>query len=165
MRSNKPRRTAFAAALAAAALLGACSDNNGPDDHEEPAVTSMVIDVNGVDHTVTLAGGGFTPATATLDGTTAELVATFLDASGEPDPAVLEHADDFELSVAGNASGGALPAGVSFTRSAPFEGTLTLPAGESVTIFFGLYHTGEEHDDFGPYPLQIAAPGAAATAQ
>lgn len=159
MRHAKPRYTVLAAALAAT-MLGACSDNSGPDDHEEPEVTAMVVEVDGVEHTVTLAGGGFTPATATLDGTTAALVATFLNAEGELDPAVLEHAEDFELSVAGSASGGALPAGVTFTRTEPFEGTLTVPAGETVTVFFGLYHIEEEHDDFGPYPLQITAPGA-----
>lgn len=142
----------FAAVIAALALA-ACSDSTDPGD-PEPEVAEMVVTIDGTAYTA--GASGFGAQIASVGGDAVAVSAAFLNDEGDPDPAVT--GADFQLSVAGNADGGPLPAGVTFTRTGAFTGTLTVPEGETATIFLGLFHVEEEHDDFGPFPLSVERP-------
>jgi hypothetical protein len=145
------RRALTLTAVLAVAGVGACTDDapNQPID-----VQSMQVTVGGTLVTAR-AAGGFT-AGVTVSGPDVAISAQFLNSAGQPDPAV--DGSRFELSVAGSASGGPLPAGVSFERSNAFAGTLRgLPSG-TTTVYLGLFDKNTLTDEFGPFPLVITRP-------
>jgi hypothetical protein len=155
------RLTASTMLLASALLSGALAGCNSSTDAGglEPDVSRMVITVGdvgspGKDFPATDATNGFAGATADVPLGLVHVSASFFRANGTRESNVTE--GDFQLRAASSASGQPLPAGISFERSGAFSGSVTgLAEGQTVTIYFSLYHVSQEHTDFGPYPLNF----------
>lgn len=140
-------RLAVALAIALTASLAACNDSTAPEEEEEPEVASMRLTFgNGT--TLTVTGAGATPSVRIPVGATT-VAAQFLRADGSADPVVT--ATTFRLEVAG------LAGGVTFARSGAFGGTLnaTTATSTNIPITFSLFHIEEQHDDFGPFTVNV----------
>ncbi len=139
------RRFAAVAALALALVAGACKDSAGLDDHE-PEVETMRISVTG-GSVVTVSATGVVTGTLSIPaGTASAITVEFLDAAGQPD----DHVDGTEFQVSVTPA-----AGVTFARTGPFAGTLTGAAAGVVAVQFGLLHIEENHNDFGPFTVNV----------
>ncbi len=137
--------------------LGACDAGQTDPVDQEPEVATMIVNVNsGIDFTAT--ANGFQLQTLSIDNAGFTInSAEFLDANGDPETVI--DIEDFRLAVAGDADGGPLPAGVIFTRSGPFSGSVAgIAEGQTVQVYFSLYHIIEEHEDFGPVALTVFRP-------
>lgn len=146
------RSSRFVVALALVGLVGACKDSTGLDE-DEPEVESIRLTFsNG--SVVTISSTGAVTGTASITaGGSRTVTAEFLNAAGQPDDHVT--ADEFRLAVTPGA-------GVTFTRTAPFAGTLTAGATTgTVPVQFGLLHIEENHVDFGPFTVNVSVTGAA----
>ena len=146
------RRTIVLASLSATIAVGACSDDTSPT--EEPELASMIVTLGASSYTATTAG--FSAATVTLPTASTTVGATFLRNDATFDPVV--GAPDFQLSVAGDADGGPLPAGLTFQRTSSFAGNLVVSGAgplAATQVYFGLRHVAGGHDDFGPFPLTV----------
>lgn len=127
----------------ALALLTACNESSGINN--EPEIATMRLTVGS--SAVNIAENGVVTG-GPLVLTTADqvLTATFLrsDASVETrvDPAV------FRLDVSGGT-------GVTFTRQSAFSGNIKGAAAGNTTVTFGLFHTVENHTDYGPFPVPV----------
>jgi hypothetical protein len=132
------------AALTVAALslgLAACSE----EDAHEVEVDFMRITTSGSQIMVNSSGAPSGTITL-LQGQPNNLTVEFLDANMEN--ALTDHADEFQVQVTPNA-------GITFTRTGPFTGTLTGTAAGVVSVSFALLHIEENHEDFGPFPVNI----------
>ena len=144
-----------AALVLAVAVVGACTDSTGPE--QEPEVESIRLTFSSgsvVTSVVTISSTGAVTGTVTLPaGGSRTVAAEFLNAEGQPDDHVT--ADEFQLAVT--------PAtGVTFSRTAPFTGTLTAGATQgTVAVQFGLLHIEEDHVDFGPFTVNVSVSGGA----
>lgn len=143
--------------LASALALGACDAGQTDPVNQEPEIAAMTIQVNG-GVPFTADANGFNLQTLTLDnGTFTINSAEFRRANGEVEESI--DVEDFRLAVAGDAGGGPLPLGVTFTRSGPFSGSVSgIEEGQSLPVFISLYHIEPEHDDFGPFGLTVSRP-------
>lgn len=146
------RSSRLVVALALVGLVGACKDSTGLDDHE-PEVESMRLTFsNGSVVTVSSTGAVTGTASITTNGSRT-VTAEFLNAAGQPDDHVT--ADEFQLTVTPGA-------GVTFTRTGPFAGTLRAGATTgTVPVQFGLLHVPENHLDFGPFTVNVLVTSAA----
>ena len=136
------------AAVAIAALaFTACSSD---EDAHEVEVDFMRITANGQVITVNSTGAA-TGTISIVSGEATPVTVDFLDAAMAD--ALAEHADDFQVDVTPGA-------GITFARTGPFAGTLTGSAAGVVSVSFALLHIEENHEDFGPFPVntRVAAP-------
>jgi len=131
--------------------LAACKDSTGPDhEHGEEVHAMRIALANGT--SVTVSETGTVTGTLTLSaGAATTVTVTFLDDAG----AVVTDlpATEYQASVSPNA-------GITFTRTGSFTGTLRGDAAGNVTVRFGLFHIDEQHDDFGPFPVPVTITGA-----
>ncbi len=140
---SRRRFTAVAAAVLALSA-GACKDSVSPE--EEPEVVSMRITAAG-GALITVSSTGVVTGTLTVpSGGTRTFTVEFLNAAGQPDPVV--DGSTFQVSVAP-------AAGITFARTGPFTGTLTGGAAGTVAVQFGLLHIEENHNDFGPFTVNV----------
>jgi hypothetical protein len=146
------RRRFAALAVAALALsAGACKDSTSPEAEPE-VVTMRITPAGGAAVTVNSVGAVSGTLTVPAAGSRAFTV-EFLNAAGQPDPVV--DGSTFQVSVTPGA-------GITFARTGPFAGTLTAGAAGTVAVQFGLLHIEENHNDFGPFTVNVtvAAPAA-----
>ncbi len=139
-------RRRFAAFAVAALVLGAgaCKDSTSPE--EEPEVVTMRITPAG-GSAVTVNSTGVVTGTLSVPAAGSRaFTVEFLNAAGQPDPVV--DGTTFQVSVAP-------AAGMTFTRTGPFAGTLTAGAAGTVAVQFGLLHIEENHNDFGPFTVNV----------
>jgi hypothetical protein len=150
------RTSSLIVALALVGAAGACTDSTGLDE-VEPEVESIRLTFSSgsvVTSVVTISSTGAVTGTVSLPaGGSRTVAAEFLNAEGQPDDHVT--ADEFQLAVT--------PAtGVTFSRTAPFTGTLTAGGTTgSVAVQFGLLHIEENHVDFGPFTVNVSVTGGA----
>ncbi len=139
----------FSRRLVAATLLlfvaTACKDSTSSED-DEPEIASMRLTVGGASVTVA-ENGAVTGGPLRITTANQTLTAAFLKADGTPEDKVTSD-PSFRLEVTGGT-------GVTFTRSAPFTGTIRGAAAGSTTVTFSLFHTTENHNDFGPFPVTV----------
>lgn len=142
LKSLRNSRRFAAVAVASLALgLAGCSS----EDAHEVEVDRMVITIGATEYTVNSAGVYVGPVTL-QQGVATNVTVEFLDANLED--ALAEHADEFQVEIDP-------AAGVTFTRTGPFSGTLTGTAAGDVVVSFALLHIEENHEDFGPFPVTI----------
>ncbi len=142
----------FAVLLATAVAMGACSTN----DAHEVEVDSMRITVGGATVTVNSTGAITGGPLSIAPGVATAVTVSFRDAAGAD--ALVDHADDFQVNIS-------VPAGVTFTRTGPFAGTLTGASAGVRTLQFSLLHIAENHEDFGPFNVPVTVVGVAANAR
>lgn len=138
--STKLRRWAgFAAVVALAATASACSDD--PTGEEpEPEVAYVRITVGS--QSVTVNAGGTQTGTLTVPrGQSAVTVAYFRDDNTVED---LVSSDEFEFRLVPRTG----TAGVTFTSSGAFGGTLNTSTAGQKSLDVELYHLEEGHPDF-----------------
>ncbi len=139
------RRFVTATAALLALSLGACKDSTSPE--EEPEVVTMRITPAG-GAAVTVSSTGVVTGTLTVPAAgTRAFTVEFLNAAGAPDPLVV--GSTFQVSVTP-------AAGITFARTGPFAGTLTAGAAGTVAVQFGLLHIEENHNDFGPFTVNVS---------
>jgi hypothetical protein len=146
------RTSSLIVALALVGAAGACTDSTGLDE-VEPEVESIRLTFSG-GSVVTISATGAVTGTVSLPaGGSRDVAAEFLNAEGQPDDHVT--ADEFQLAVT--------PAtGATFSRTAPFTGTLTAGGTTgTVAVQFGLLHIEENHVDFGPFTVNVSVTGGA----
>jgi hypothetical protein len=150
------RTPAFAVLLLTLALAACTSEQTDPVN-DEPDLAAMILDVNsGVQYTATASGFGAQTLTISNAGFTINGV-EFQRPGGDPETIVND--EDFRLSVAGDADGGPLPAGVSFTRTGSFSGNVAgIQESQTIAVYFSLYHIEPDHIDFGPFALSVTRP-------
>lgn len=146
------------AALLAVTVCGSVSLNacfTGSDEPlNEPLVARMVITIGELEYTATRETGGFGGQVAVVPLGSFNFVASFFTADGSRETVVTS--DDFEVRVARDAAGSALPLPLTFERTGAFTGTITgLADGQEVSIYFRLHHKSLGHSDFGPYFLIV----------
>jgi hypothetical protein len=132
-------------ALLLAPLVGACSD-----DPIEPDPADLVVAIRltigtqtiTINQAGTITGGPVTTTTAATS-----ITGAFLDVAGQP---VAVPTAEFELRVIPDNSGR-----LTFTRNSAFAGNLTRVATGAASLSVSLYHTGEGHDDFGPFTVPV----------
>jgi hypothetical protein len=147
-----PRRFASLAAAALVLLAGACKDSTGVDD-QEPEVASMRITF-ATGGTATVSSSGVVTGSISIpSGVARSFTVEFLNAMGQPDANV--DATEFQVSVTP-------AAGITFARTGAFAGTITGATAGTFAVQFGLLHIEENHNDFGPFTVNIvvAAPPA-----
>jgi hypothetical protein len=142
--SFRTTRTACLASLMAVCLAVACS-NDPTDPEPEPEVETLRLVTGTQTVNVDVSTGTCTGCPLLLSNGTV-ITASFLDASGQPDPIAVP--GDFRLNVVI----GSNPVGLQFTlsQSNMFSGTFTA-TGTSSTPFnvsFELFHIEEQHDEF-----------------
>lgn len=136
------RHSAILSVATLALGLSACSSTT---DTHEVHVDFMRLTVGTQQATVN-STGAVTGSIAITAGTATAVSVEFLNAAMTN--ALGEHADDFQVDVAP-------AAGITFTRSGPFAGTLTGSGTGVVAVSFALVHIVENHEDFGPFPVNI----------
>lgn len=145
MFSRLALRRVFPAFALVAVFLAACNESTAVDD--EPEVATMRLSIG--TSTVNVAENGTVTGGPLLLTTSDQLLsATFLRADGSVESKVNDVV--FRLDVTGGT-------GVTFTRVSPFTGNIRGAAAATTTVTFGLFHTEENHTDFGPFqvPVQI----------
>ena len=150
-------RSPASLALVSLLALGACDAGQTDPVETEPDIASMILNVDtDVEYTATENGFALQTLTTTSGGFIINS-AEFLRPGGDPETAVDQ--EHFRLGVAGDANGGPLPAGVVFTRSGPFSGSLAgIQEGQTFAVYFTLGHVEPEHNDFGPVALTVRRP-------
>jgi hypothetical protein len=128
-----------AALAATVALVAACSDSATEPEEAEPEIDRMALTIGAQTYTVP-ANGTFTQTITIARATPVVVSAVFQRANGTPDPVAMDPAI-FELRVTGGA-------GVTFTRTGAFAGTLTGATAGAQSVTFIAFHKGEQHEDF-----------------
>lgn len=142
------RTTMFSRRLVAATLAlfvaTACKDSTAAEE-DEPEVATMRLTVGS--QTVTVAENGtVTGGPLRISTTNQTITAAFLKADGTPETKV--NAPEFELAVTGGT-------GITFTRASQFSGSIRGASASTTTVTFSLFHKEENHNDFGPFPVQV----------
>lgn len=124
----------------------ACKDSTGPAD-DEPEVEELVLTFSdGVVATIN-ATGTVSNAPVMAPRGSLSFTAKFRDAADTN--FVFISPETFELAVTPGA-------GLIFTRTGPFAGTLTAGASTgTIPVQFGLLHLAENHIDFGPFTMNM----------
>lgn len=144
------RSRRFLGVTIAALTFGTTGCDDG-HDHEHLEVEFMRLTIGAQTITVN-ARGEISGGTVTIPaGVATTVTAVFLDDDMQPDDHV--EADEFQLSVTPNA-------GITFTRTGAFSGTLLGTTAGSIVVRFGLLHVEEDHHDFGPFQVPVTVGGA-----
>ena len=145
--SRKQRYLPFAAALLVATVI-ACDDDPTDIEEHEPDVDSVQLVIGGT--TVTISGTGVvTGGPVTIPVGNTSIVATFLNADGDPDPIAMS--DEFRLEIVSDDEDV-----VSFTSTGGFAGTLVGGEAGATVIDVQLFHIEEGHEDFSqPLPVTV----------
>lgn len=145
-------RSARRAALVAVAALamGACSE----DEHDHEVEVDFMRITAGAQQVMVNSTGAVTGGPiALVRNASTNITVAFLDAAMAD--ALDDHADDFQVNIT-------TPAGVTFTRTGPFTGTLVATTAGTYSVGFSLFHIEENHEDFGPFnvSVNVTAPAA-----
>lgn len=143
------RRFAALAVTALALGLAACSKD---EDAYEVEVDFMRITA-GAQQLMVNSTGAVTGSISISNGVATPITVAFLN--GAMADALGVYADDFQVTVTTGT-------GLTFTRTGPFAGTLTGTLTGASSASFALLHIGENHEDFGPFPVTITVTAAAA---
>jgi hypothetical protein len=131
--------------LAATIAFAACSDDPTDTDPAD-SVAQLRLAIGA--QTITInQGGAITGGPVTIPAAGATITATFLDAGSQP---VVIPTTQFQLNVILDGSGR-----LTFTRTGPFAGTLTRVSAGAASLSVSLFHTGAQHDDFGPFVVPV----------
>lgn len=134
----------FIAATLVLFAATACKESTSTEE-DEPEVATMRLTVGS--QTVTVAeNGAVTGGPLRITTAAQTLTAAFLKADGSPE--TLVNSDVFRLEVTGGT-------GVTFTRASQFAGSIRGTAAGNTTVSFSLFHTEENHNDFGPFPVAV----------
>ncbi len=147
------RSSRRAAALVLAALAfsaAACSKNNSP---AEPEVEAMRISIAG-QAPITISSTGVQSGTLSIaQGVATAITVEFLDAANAN--ALSGETDTFQAAVTPAAG-----SGLTFARTGAYAGTLTGTLTGTRTVSLALLHIAENHEDFGPFNLNLNVTGA-----
>lgn len=149
-----PRTVRMLSGLVALATAVGCNDSTGPDDDHAEEVAEIRLTVTpaaGTATTYTIRTTGMTPTPMQLRVGTVAVTAQVFDEDGENVTAELGNEYEVRLTPATGSS-----IGYSFTNA--FSGTLTTTAQAvgNRTVQVELFHTGENHADFGPITVNVA---------
>jgi len=149
-------RSARRAALVVASMFAfaACSE----DDHDHEVEVDFMRITAGAQTLMVNSTGAVTGGPLALQTGVARSITVEFLASDMTTDALDDHADDFQVNVTA-------PAGVTFTRTGPFAGTLTASAAGSYNVSFALFHIEENHEDFGPFPVAVSVTAPVLVAQ
>ncbi len=139
------RRLVGAAALSLGVALGACEDDPVVVE-EEPEVATMRLTIGA--QTVDVSDAGVVTGGPIAISANTTVSVQWLKADGSVEDVIT--AAEFQLNVTSNNS-----ALVTFTRTSAFVGTLVRVAPGNTVLNFSLFHPGEGHEDFGPFPVSI----------
>jgi hypothetical protein len=145
---SSTRRFAALAVVALSLGVAGCKD----EDAHEVEVDFMRISA-GAQQIMVNSTGAVTGNITINAGVATAVTVQFLDAAMAD--ALTEHADEFQVNVTP-------AAGVTFTRTGPFSGTLTGTSAGVRSVSFSLLHIEEDHEDFGPFPVNITVAGGLA---
>lgn len=149
IRSVRRAAVLLVAALATTACLEDALEHEAEVDFMRVTVDGTAVTVNS---TGAITGG---PISIT-SGTAASVTVEFLDA--DMNDAIADHADDYQADIT-------TPAGITFTRTGPFAGTLSSPTPATYNVQVSLFHIEESHTDFGAFGIPITVTAPAATAR
>ena len=139
------------AALPVALLLAGCGDDEDPVAPEEPEIAVIRIAAGTqlltISENGTVQGG---PLEVPDDGSVT-VVGTFFDSDNQE---VSLSTDEFVLNFEP-----AAPGLLGFERTSAFRGILRGLGPASTTLRIGLFHEGEEHYEFGPFPIPVTVTG------
>ena len=141
------------ALVLATALLGACGNPTGDDDHEEPNVAGVSITVG--TSTVELGPGGQSGTMSLAIGASHAATIRVLNGAGTDDPVIVEHSEEYQIRITQdgvsrfNASGSGYP----------FTGTITTGATTGQAVYrVAVYSTEHGHEEgFGFLTLTVTA--------
>lgn len=150
---NAMRFARRAAALGATALLlGACGNPTG-DDHDEPDLAGVSITVG--TSTVEIGPSGQTGTLSLATGVSHEVTVRALNAAGDDDPVIVEHADEYEIRITQDGVSRFNASGTGY----PFTGTITTGATTGPAVYrVAVYSTDHGHEEgFGFLSLTVTA--------
>ena len=140
-------------------MRAACSADSivTPEPIDRPAPSRQPILMNaridGFVYTAT-AGAGFEVPGVEVNKGGVRLSATFANTGGNLTAPLTSQ--DFELRVAGSATGGEFPARVEYTSYDAFSGSLYwIAPGQSVPVYIGLFQKSRGDFVFGPHRVTI----------
>jgi hypothetical protein len=141
------RSLAFVPTIAALSLLAACGDDpvEPGDPAEEIATIRITIGANTANLNVD--GTAISGIPIVIPAGTHPVTATFLDDAGASLNAEL---GEFEMRLTP-----ANTAVLTFARTGAFAGTVTRVAAGSTNLSFVLWHLAENHEDIGPWPVNV----------
>lgn len=147
LRQFRSFRRAAVLVVAALATTACLEDELG----HEAEVEFMRITVGAQQVTVNATGAVTGGPISIVSGAATDVSVEFLTA--EMTDALAEHADDYQLNVGA-------PAGMTFTRTGPFAGSITGTVTGTSNVQFSLFHIEESHTDFGAFgvPVTVTAP-------
>jgi ABC-type glycerol-3-phosphate transport system substrate-binding protein len=150
---NAMRFVRRAAALGlATALLAACGNPTG-DDHDEPDLAGVVITVGGT--SVEIGPTGQTGTLSLATGQSHQVTVRAVNAAGADDPAIVEHAEDYEIRITQDGVSRFNATGTGY----PFAGTITTGATTGQAVYrVAVYSTEHGHEEgFGFLTLTVTA--------
>lgn len=131
------------ATLSAALALTACKE---VIDEHGAEVDFLRITLAGQAPVIVNATGAVSGTLSLTQHIATTLTIEFLDATQQD--ALGDAADEFQANVAPGA-------GITFTRSGPFTGTLTASATGDITVSVAMFHIEDGEEEFGPFPVTI----------
>jgi hypothetical protein len=144
MSSILPRRLGVLVFATLAIAATACRDSTDPGDRE-PEVATIRLTVGSSVVTVA-ANGAVTGGPLLLTTTDQTITAEFLRADGTPEPLITSATHRFDV-ISGS--------GITFTRASAFSGSIRGWTSFTTIIEVLLFHLAENHDDLGPFPVQV----------
>jgi hypothetical protein len=144
------RALALAPLLAAVSVLAACDDSPTDEDHDHAEEVASIRIAIGASVVVMNTSGTVTsgPNPVIIGTGTHTVGVSFLDDAGATINSELEGEFEARLTPANTAL-------VTFARTGAFAGTLTRVAPGSTTLSVVLFHTAENHEELGPFPLGL----------
>ena len=153
------RRGASAALSALAILLAACAGDAPvtPEPIDQPSVNRaplrMDARIDGFIYTATTEHG-FPVGLIEVNKGGIVISTTFANAGGNLTRPLTPV--DFEIRVAGSATGGPFPSRVAYTADDAFRGSLYwIAPGQSVPVYISLYQKSSDRHVLGPWPVTI----------
>lgn len=141
--SRSARRIAALVVASFALSAAACKDKDDPGHAE---VDFMRITIAGQTPVVVNSVGVATGSLTISQGVATALTVEFLDANMQD--ALGDEADEFQVNVNPGA-------GITFTRTGPFTGTLTGSAAGTVAVSFAMFHLVDQEEEFGPFNVNV----------
>ncbi len=145
---SSTRRFAALALVALSLGVAGCKD----DGVQEVEVDFMRITAGAQQITVN-STGAVTGSITINSGVATAVSVQFLDAAMAN--ALVEREADFQVNVTPGS-------GITFARTGPFAGTLTGTTAGVRSVSFSLLHIEENHEDFGPFPVNITVAAGSA---